>query len=260
MKAVKPIGSLAAFINSTDDGHTLTLTVHTALLDDIGTYILEVIETDVLTESQKVTQVNLVVLSPLFLDNSKSLTSLYALDKLIAAKIKEILLSFNITKTETQSAEYQVPLIAEIYDFTPTGNLTIEFNKPIILPPLMVLNETKIESNRRRLDEAATVDNQTNKADEDLLEQLKCLKTPMPVRCVLNITLETAFDVEEASEQVRVSNYYLTRLESDSMDVHVDFNYPEVVSIIKKEPDNLKIDFTYGEVFTDEQDYLNLSR
>lgn len=51
--------------------------------------------------------------------------------------------------------------------------------------------------------------------------------------CVLNITVESAFDVEEESEQIRVSDYYLTRLESHSMDVHVDFNYPEVLSISK---------------------------
>ena len=81
-----------------------------------------------------------------------------------------------------------------------------------------------------------------------------CLQTPLPVKCVLNITVATAFDVEEESEQVRVSDYYLTRLESHSMDVHVEFNKPEVLAINKNEPEYLSVDFIYGEMFTDEQD------
>ena len=68
----------------------------------------------------------------------------------------------------------------------------------------------------------------------------------------MDIKIKTAFDVEQESDQVKVTDYYLTRLESDSMDVHVEFNYPEVISISKYEPDSLFVDFTHGEIFTDE--------
>ena len=37
----------------------------------------------------------------------------------------------------------QKPLKAQVYDFTPTGNLTIFFNKPIILPPMEIHNVTQ---------------------------------------------------------------------------------------------------------------------
>lgn len=37
------------------------------------------------------------------------------------------------------------PLIAQIYDFSPSGNLTIIFNKPIVLPNLFVHNLTETE-------------------------------------------------------------------------------------------------------------------
>jgi len=36
------------------------------------------------------------------------------------------------------------PLIASVFDLSPTGNLTIVFNKPIIQPPIRVFNETQI--------------------------------------------------------------------------------------------------------------------
>ena len=43
----------------------MTLSVEAATVEDIGTYILEVIETDTLTGFKAFTQVNLAVLSPL---------------------------------------------------------------------------------------------------------------------------------------------------------------------------------------------------
>ena len=155
----------------------MTIIVETASLDDIGTYVFEVIETDTLTEFQLVKQVNLAILSPLSSGSSGNLTSLYSLDNLIDAKIEELMLSFNFNRTTAdESIEFQVPLIAEIYDFTSTGNLTIDFNKPIILPPLMVLNETEIEQRRRKLGDAESK-NETEPETEDseLLERLKCL-------------------------------------------------------------------------------------
>ena len=35
------------------------------------------------------------------------------------------------------------PLIAQVLSFTRTGNLTIAFNKPIIIPNIEVYNETE---------------------------------------------------------------------------------------------------------------------
>ena len=34
------------------------------------------------------------------------------------------------------------PLSAKIYDISPTGNLTIEFSKPILIPPLIVTEQS----------------------------------------------------------------------------------------------------------------------
>lgn len=42
------------------------------------------------------------------------------------------------------------PLSAKIYDISPTGNLTIEFNKPILIPPLRV-TEQSVASNGTRI-------------------------------------------------------------------------------------------------------------
>ena len=46
---------------------------------------------------------------------------------------------------EEEKINEAVPLKAKIYDFTPTGNLTITFNKPIILPPIEII----YDQNRR---------------------------------------------------------------------------------------------------------------
>lgn len=50
------------------------------------------------------------------------------------------------------------PLIAKIYDFTPEGNLTITFNKPIILPKIFVHNitDSSSESETRELKDKQT--------------------------------------------------------------------------------------------------------
>lgn len=68
------------------------------------------------------------------------------------------------------------PLVAKIYDFSSTSNLTITFNKPIIQVPLRVLNETESDERRRKLEPTAeTAAPSEEELDALLAEKMKCL-------------------------------------------------------------------------------------
>lgn len=133
--------------------------------------------------------------------------------------------------------------MAKVFDFSATSNLTITFNKPLIKMPLRVLNETESDQRRRKLELAESEDPSEEEVAAQLAEKMKCLSIPLPVSCVLDVSVLPAFDVEDESQQIRVTDYYLTRYDQDSMDVQVVFNYPEILSVSKPDPDYLYIDF-----------------
>ena len=94
------------------------------------------------------------------------------------------------------------PLTAQIYDITKAGNLTIVFNKPIILPPIELFEESK-----RQLQEVVL-----GRSDSPQRNRNYSLSQ------VLTIYLESSF-YDDDSKEIEVLNYNLTRLTPTAFDV-----------------------------------------
>ena len=89
-----------------------------------------------------------------------------------------------------------------MYGLTSTGNLTITFNKPILLPNIQVLEANSTLNRKLQLDEPSTMptDYEFN------------------IKDVLDLKVESDFYGLE-SEQIQIFNYTLTRLIEQAMDI-----------------------------------------
>ena len=84
-----------------------------------------------------------------------------------------------------------IPLRATVSSLSMTGNLIIVFNKPIIIPPILVSNST--ESNSRL--------SQLNKAGDILFN----------IEDVIDISVASDFYVEHKAE-INITNYVLKHI------------------------------------------------
>ena len=86
------------------------------------------------------------------------------------------------------------PLEAKVQSLSRTGNLTITFNKPIILPPIEIIREsTDSKENDRRLDAVKSAD------------------FKIPVKEIVDITIESEY-YESENEELEIVDYDATRL------------------------------------------------
>ena len=79
----------------------------------------------------------------------------------------------------------------------------------------------------------------------------------IPVKELLKITVESDFYSAD-DENIRIEDYYATRLTKRSLDVQIDFIHPESLAQSKQDPDKLKIEFIHGEFFIDEKNFAQL--
>ena len=89
------------------------------------------------------------------------------------------------------------------------GNLTITFNKPIILPPIRVDNMTVAEAAGD-----VTAANTTSR----LLLDKETLQFEYDISEVLAIYVESSF-YDEDSQEIAIKSYNLTRLTERHMDI-----------------------------------------
>lgn len=99
-----------------------------------------------------------------------------------------------------------VPLQAAIYRISPTGNLTVVFNKPIIIPNIRI-HDSKNESLLRRTRDLAY--NQDGEQKEIYAYE---------IGEVVDIWVESDF-FEQADQEIQISDYTLTRLAERAFDV-----------------------------------------
>ena len=135
-------------------------------------------------------------------------------------------------------------LIASIERFTWSGNLTIAFNKPIIVPPIQVYNATsekETEKNR-----SLQIYEQDLNSDDKL-----------SIKDVLTIEVDSAFlesDDGQTSNNNLVKDYKLMRITPTSMDVKIDFDLTQEVPQRKAEPEILVVKFKNTDVFLGQKD------
>ena len=98
-----------------------------------------------------------------------------------------------------------VPLIAYVYDISATGNLTIVFNKPILIP---FITMTSGPNARRLEDEDATIE----------------INSPYyyKIEDLIELKIESDFYTDE-SEEIGIKNYTLTRITERALDIQIQF-------------------------------------
>ena len=96
-----------------------------------------------------------------------------------------------------------VPLKASVQSLSPTGNLTIAFNKPLILPPI-------------RVDDYSQVTNSSATEARLLQEEVSSYK--YDIKDVVDLKIESSFHTEDSSI-IKIKDYNLTRLTETAMDI-----------------------------------------
>ena len=113
---------------------------------------------------------------------------------------------------------------------SPTGNMTITFNKPIMMPPIKV---------------------------KDTYAQKRQLQRMFEIEEVLAIHVESDF-YDSRSSEIEIEGYELTRLTELAMDVQVNFTQPSMISQSASEPDGLIVKFIKPAVFMDVEEATQL--
>ena len=153
-----------------------------------------------------------------------------------------------------------------------SGNLTIAFSKPIVRPPVQVIDiETwreeyrgqKVKKSLRRLQDQLSLESnstaiETLDDESQDLESLCAAEGDLPIMCLLDLTVHTDF-YDEQLEMVEISRYDVTRLNSWAMDIQIDFKRPESITVSTAYPDFLGIDFLYDDLFIDETSFAPLN-
>ena len=107
------------------------------------------------------------------------------------------------------------------------------FSKPIIKPPIEIHEVSQTAEDERRL------------------------KDLVPIKRLVNITVESNY-YETESTQVKITDYVATRLTSRALDIQIEFQHPEALTLSKAEPDMLRVEFTMGEIFMSENDFSQM--
>lgn len=105
-----------------------------------------------------------------------------------------------------------MPLEASVLSLSPTGNLTIGFNKPIILPPIRVDNATQPQS-----------------INETRLLQADVVSPQYEIQDIIDLSVESSFH-EQESDSIRISHYNLTRMTNTRIDIQIEFTKPEMLT------------------------------
>ena len=193
---------------------------------ETGVYFINVTEIDLITGYKFTHQIQLTVKEPTIEIGTAAISET---DKLSEEYFEAILLSQN-RKVDNPNA---VPLKAKVYDFTPTGNLTITFNKPIIIPPV----EVESEEETRRLTATAF--------------------QKYSIQDVMQLSVESSYH-DQDDQEISIKDYRLTRLTSRQMDIQIDFNYPKKLTPNDVDPDSLTINFKEEVLFIDSTDFTLL--
>ena len=109
-------------------------------------------------------------------------------------------------------------LIAYAKTLSATGNLTISFNKPIIIPPILVDTVTVTNTTRLLTDVESEADE-----DDDSQEYYYHIKD------VIELSVESSF-YEEGSNDILISNYTLTRMTERELDIFINFKAPQKIT------------------------------
>lgn len=120
----------------------MSLSIESKLATDRADFNVTLVETD--TETLKTAT---YVVSVVAKDQHESQSQTVSEEETVAS-LTTWIANFNTNRTVVERKRSALPLRAKVYDLSPTGNLTIIFSKPLILPPIKVIaiaNKTKRE-------------------------------------------------------------------------------------------------------------------
>ena len=135
------------------------------------------------------------------------------------------------------------PLQAYVYEVSPTGNLTITFNKPIIVPKIVIYENRTIGFGERMLI-----------SDEEELD----IKDYWNIEDVIELWVESDYYSEE-EEEIRIYDFTLTEISSTTIKIKLNFNMPKKITHAVSKPDELIIKFKEAILFVDSKDFSSLS-
>ena len=118
-------------------------------------------------------------------------------------------------------------LEASVLSMSETGNLTVVFNKPIIKPPIIVTPVKNVT--------LATDASQRLLAD-DIDEFQSVAHKNYTIEEVVELSVISSF-YEDGDLEIRIRDYYLTRLSEYSFDLQVEFQKSSSITMSIKEPD-----------------------
>ena len=87
---------------------------------------------------------------------------------------------------------------------SPTGNLTIAFNKPLILPPIRVDYFTQVTN--------------SSATEARLLQEEEVRAYQYDIKDVVDLKIESSFHVDDSSI-IKIKDYNLTRLTETAIDI-----------------------------------------
>ena len=183
----------ASFVQYEKTQTQVKLSIETDSVKDVGSHFFTFVQKDLITLKEAVTRVELDIVEDPSLDDNE----LDQVDWLeVAAKFSEkILARIEALDKDTlnqQELKFTKPLVASVYDLTPTGNLTIFFNRPLFeLPPIEIQSAT--ESNQTLAN-----NNSTDLPADRVLQDQKYGKSFLKIEQVMNITVESPFYDPEA--------------------------------------------------------------
>lgn len=71
---------------------------------------------------------------------------------------------------------------------------------------------------------------------------------------MLDLRVDSTF-YDDDSPRIQITDYYLTRMTPQTLDVQVEFAYPDDITPVLTEPDLLLIKFNETNPFIDNQDF-----
>ena len=132
--------TLPGFATFKEDEAVALIKVESQNNDDAGSYLIEVTETDTFTKFVATTSIEMTIIK-----NMTYTADGLAFQTSLQSKGEDELIRYWFQPERKEKYDSDIPLEANIFDITATGNLTIVFNKPIIIPPIEFypLNETR---------------------------------------------------------------------------------------------------------------------
>lgn len=134
---------------------------------------------------------------------------------------------------------------AYVDDVSATGNLTVRFSKPIIVPPILTKDQKLEQTNQTAVDSS-----EAQRQLESLEDGGKDDEFYYEIEDIIGLRVQSDFFIDE-SDAIKISRFWLTRITEQVLEVSIDFLYPTNITQSIPDPDNLVITFKNPLVFID---------